>query len=314
MERPHGLSEKQTPVLWDSCVQSEASSGLITLLAEAMTKKTELFLVYLPGTGVLRKATLEEQEKIRADYKERAESKLGVFVSFKNYRRTDMLEIYSSFEYCVLSSLNKSLNLAKAVQIKINDLRTSVSLADSAVAKAQAKSIAQSLKNGNDILLDGKDEVVTATIDTAPTEKAIGFLDAKRAFILGLPLAYVTGEQTGGIGSTGEADMRAVERGLKQYFESVLKPVLKALFGVDTEFKSQDFREMNTALETLKTFDLVSEEYLSSEAKKEVLARLFDLDPKEEEKNLEADAKANPPAPIPTNARANGAPQPGAVN
>jgi hypothetical protein len=115
--------------------------------------------------------------------------------------------------------------------------------------------------------------------------------------------------------------MRAVERGLKQYFESVLKPVLKALFGVDTEFKSQDFREMNTALETLKTFDLVSEEYLSSEAKKEVLARLFDLDPKEEEKNLEADAKeaeknakANPPAPIPTNARANGAPQPGAVN
>jgi hypothetical protein len=147
------------------------------------------------------------------------------------------------------------------------------------------------MRNGNDVMLDAKDSVATATPDTSPTEKAIGFLDAKKAFILGLPLSYTVGEQTGGIGSTGEADMRAVERGLRQYFVSIIQPVFKAVFGVETEFKSQDFRQMTTALEVLKIFDLVSDENISSETKKNIVARVFDLDPDKEKKALEAEAK-----------------------
>ncbi len=317
MERTHGLTEKQEPLLWDSCVQSQANQGLITLLATAMAEKQELFLVYSPSVGVIRKATFEEQAEIRKDYLAMSESKKGVYVSFKNYQRTDMLEIYSSFEYCVLASLNKTLNLAKATQLKISDLRSSVSLVDSSIAKAQAQSIALALKAGNDVLLDVKDMIETAKPDTSPTEKAITFLDAKRAFILGLPLSYISGMQTPGIGSTGEADMRAVERGLKQYFTSILRPVLKAVFGKETEFRSQDFREMNTALEALKTFDLVSDEHLSQESKRAIMARLFDLDPKQEQKKIDKEEKerdANgeeekPRAgtPPPFNGKANGA-------
>jgi hypothetical protein len=306
MERTHGLDEKQEPLLWDSCVQSEANHGLISMLALAMTRKLELFLVYLPSVQLLRKATFDEQEKIREDYKKSGESKTGVYISFQRYHRTDMLEIYSSFEYCVLASLNKTLNASKALQIKVSDLRSSVSLADSGVAKDQARSIAKALKNGNDVLLDVKDMIETAKLDTSPAQKSIDFMDAKRAYILGLPLSYINSEQTPGIGSTGEADMRAVERGLKQYFNSVLRPVLKAVFGADTEFRSQDFREMATALEAAKTFDLVSNETISSQAKQEIIARLFDLDPEEEQKNLEADAKQaeldkknNPPPTFP---------------
>jgi hypothetical protein len=290
-ERLHGLSEEQEPLLWDSCVQSSANEGLITLLATAMAAKSELFIVYVPSSQIVRKATREEEEKIRKEYKEKAESKTGVYVSFKGYRRTDMLEIYSSFEYCVLASLNKTLNVAKSVQFKINDLRSSVSLNDSGVAREQAKSIAEAMRNGNDVLLDAKDSVESATPDTSPTEKAITFLDGKRAFVLGLPLSYVVGEQTPGIGSTGEADMRAVERGLRQYFVSIIRPVLEAVFKVEVEFKSQDFRQMTTALEVLKTFDLVSDDNLSRQSKQEIVARVFDLDPDKEEKQLEADAK-----------------------
>ncbi len=290
LERTHGLSKKYEPLLWDNCVQTEANAGLITLLAEAMACKRELFLVFVPSVMVLREATSEEKQKIQADYKKDGESKNGVFISFKNYRRSEMLAIYSNLEYCVLSSLHKSLNISKAVQIKISKLRESVNLLDATVASGQARTIAKALERGKDVYLDKEDEITTATPDTSATEKAIGFLDAKRAFILGLPLAYISGLQSGGIGNTGEADTKAIERGLKQYFVSIIQPVLKALFGQDVEFKSQDFRQMTTALEVLKTFELTSDEYLSKEGKTDIVRRAFEVDENDEEKALKAEA------------------------
>lgn len=286
-ERTHGLDEKQEALLWDSCVQSKTKDGLITLLAEAMTNRKELFLIYSASVGVIRKADQKEERKIREDYEKKGESKAGVYISFKDYRRTEMLLIYSNFEYCVLTNLNKLLNVSKAVQIKISDLRQSVANADAGVAIEQGKSIAEALRNGNDVMVDVKDMIESATPDTAPAEKAMVFLMNKKAFILSLPLSYIVGEQTGGIGSTGEADMRAVERGLRQYFVSVIEPVFKAVFGKDVDFQTQDFRQMTTALETLKTFDLASDEYISKESKRNITARVFDLDPDKEKKALE---------------------------
>jgi hypothetical protein len=293
IERVHGLKKEYDPLLWDNCVQTEANEGLITLIANAMADQKDLFLVFVPSVKVLRKATPDEESKIREDYKKSGESSLGVFLSFKKYRRTEMLLVYSGFEYCVLGSLNKTLNISKAVQIKINDLRASVSLADSEVAKGQGKAIAEALSKGKDVMLDVKDEITTASPDTSSTEKAIGFLDAKKSFILSLPISYVSGLQTPGIGSTGEADMRAVERGLKQYFVSIVRPVLLSLFKAETEFKSQDFRQMTTALEVIKTFDLVSDENMSRAAKQEIVARVFELDQADEMKNLKKEAKEN---------------------
>jgi hypothetical protein len=286
VERAHGLTEKYQPALWDNCLQSETSEGLVTLLADAMTHAKDLFIVFVPSISMVRRATHKEQEEIRKDYKEKGESPKGVYVSFTKYRRTEMLRIYSEFEYCVLSGLNKKLNISKALQIKISELRMSTALVDADVAINQAKSIAEALRNGNDVLLDQKDTIETATPDTSTSEKAIGFLDSKKAFVLALPIAYVTGLQTGGIGASGENDMRAVERGLKQYFVSIIQPVFKALFQIETEFKSQDFRQMTTALDVLKTFDLVSDENMSRESKKEIIARVFDLDPEAEKKAL----------------------------
>lgn len=285
MERVEGLAKEQEPALWDSCLQSENSVGLISLLAEAMADTAELFLVY--KAGVLRKATQEEQEKIRADYKTTAKSSTGVFISFKGYRRTKMLKIYSALEYCVLAALNKLVNLAKAVQIKINELRSSASLADSSIAGNQAKALATSLRAGKDIALDAKDLVESASPDITPTEKAIAFLDSKRAWILSLPLAYVSGAQTAGIGSTGEADMRATERGLKQYFTSILQPVLKAVFNKDTEFKSQDFREIGSAMDAVKTFELAGNTLVSLKSQQNIVCQMLGLDPDEERKQIE---------------------------
>ena len=94
--------------------------------------------------------------------------------------------------------------------------------------------------------------------------------------------------------------MRAVERGLKQYFLTVVQPVLLAVFDDETEFKSLDFRQMMSALETLKTFDLVSDEYLSVQAKRAILARMFELDEEEEAEALDAVDANDVPQPVPT--------------
>lgn len=291
VERSHGLADKYQPSLWDNCVQSDAAHGLLTLLAHAMIDMSDLFLVFSTSTKVVRKATAEEASQIRDDYAKGNESKVGVYISFKGYRRTVMLKIYSELEYCVLSSLHKTVNISKAVQIRVNDLRASVSLKDSAVAEAQARAIASALERGRDVYLDAKDDIVSATPDTTATEKAIMFLDAKRSFILGLPVCYITGEQTAGMNSSGGADAKAIERGLKSYFVSIIQPVFKALYSSEVDFKSEDYDNLDSGLNAIKTFDLTSEEYMSTVAKQAVVQRLFDLDADEEKKNLAADAK-----------------------
>jgi hypothetical protein len=278
-ERTHGLNDKQSSTLPDSCVKSSAAKGLISHLATAMTDMSDLFLVYDPATDVVRRALPAEEEKIKKDYSKKATSTLGAYISFQDYSRTQRLRIYSELEFCILVALNKSMNLAKAIQLKVNELRATVSLADSAVATDQAKTIAHALGAGQDVLLDAKDMIETATPDISATEKAMAFLDNKKSFILSLPISYISGTQTGGIGSTGEADSRAVERGLKQYFESIVKPVCKELFGEEVEFRSQDFREMGVALEALKTLSLVDDTLIVREEKRQIIARMFQLDP-----------------------------------
>jgi hypothetical protein len=127
-------------------------------------------------------------------------------------------------------------------------------------------------------MIDAKDEIVTGSPDIEPIQKSIAFLDSKRCFYYGMPLSYITGEQTGGIGSTGEADSRATEQGLKQYYISIIRPVLGTLFGISTSFKSNDFRQITSALESLKTFDLVGDNFLSQENKRIIISRLFDVE------------------------------------
>lgn len=277
VERTQGIDEDIFPLLWDNCLQSEASEGLITLVAQAMSDKKDLFLVYNEALNLVRRATTQEADAIREDYRNRGESALGIFVSFKNYNRTDMVKIYSSMEYCVVASLNKVMNLSKAIQFKMSAMRSSVSLSDSSVAKDQAKTIATALSKGKDVMMDKEDEILTGTPDISSIEKSIEFLDAKKSFYYGMPLSYIDGAQTAGIGSTGEADSKAVERGLKQYYISIVKPVVEDLFRVKTSFKSNDFRQIGSALEAIKTFELTSDELISQDDKKLIIRRLFDI-------------------------------------
>lgn len=289
LERTHGLNDDQVALMWDSCVMSSARTGLITVLAQAMADKSELFLVYEKAVGVVRLATGPEQITIRADYAKEGESKVGIFVSFKSFHRSDMVKFYTTLNYATVSALYKSMNLSKSIQLKMSDLRKSVSLADAADAKVQAQALAKALGAGRDVLLDADDEITSAVPDLSATKASVEFITQKLSFYLGLPEAYISGEQTAGIGSTGENDMRAVERGLKAYFYAVLKPVVEALFGLTVTYKSQDFRQIESASEILKTFALIDESLISSDNKRKIINQLL---------NLPEDAKGDPVAPV----------------
>lgn len=277
IERTQGLSDDQVEMMWDNCVMDSSAEGLVTRLSNAMASQADLFLVYEAAVGVIRLATGPEQQQIKSDYLARGESSVGIYVSFRNFHRAEMVKFYAAMEYATVGSMHKSMNLAKAVQIKISKIREGVSLADAPAAIDQAKALAAALGAGRDVMLDAEDEIVTSAPDLTAVKEGIAFITQKLSFYLGLPASYLTGEQTGGIGSTGENDMRAVERGLKAYFYSVVKPVLEALFGGTYAYKSQDFRQAEGAVELLKVFALIDDTLISQENKRRIINRLLDL-------------------------------------
>lgn len=299
LDRTHGLEDDHWKTLSDSCVKTNMTKGLITLLAEAMYDKSDLFIVY--KNGVIRLAENAEQAQIRADYKEHAHSDVGTWISFVNYDLTDMLIIYSTLEYFILCGLYKSVNVSKAIQLKMSDMRSSTSLDDSAVVIEQALRIANALAAGKDILLDAKDSVGTTTPDINPVKTAIAFLDAKRCYYLNLPLAFVSGEQAAGIGASGDADARAIDRGLAPYFLSIVQPVVEEIYDVDVDYRPEDTRQITAGLEILKGFELSSDDLLSLQTKRGLVARAFDVDPAKELEQIEAEAKERaknrPPVP-----------------
>lgn len=280
VERTQGLKEEDQALLWDNCLMSESKDGLITMLAKAMASRKEIFIVLDKSVGVIRKATSDEEAQIRADYAAKAESKTGTYISFKEFEVTDMITVYSALEYASVASLNKSMNLARALQVKVDKLRESTAASDSADAKAQAKRIATALSKGQDVYLDAKDILELLKPDLTATTSALEMINQKRSFYLGLPASYITGALAKGLGDSGDGDARAVERGLKPYYFSIMKPVLSAVFGVEKlTFRSEDFQQLSTALEALKTFDITSDEHLSGENKTVVINKLFGLDP-----------------------------------
>lgn len=307
IERTHGITEKVEPVLWDSCLKSENAQGLVSMLAEAMTDQKDLYLVYDKAIDLVKKASNEQQQQIKADYDKNNKSDVGVYVSFTKYEKALLVKLYSALSYCVAGALNKGMNLAMALQIAVNELRQGIGFTDSPIAIEQAKKIADALEQGIPVLIDKNDEIRNAIPDVTPVTNAMKWINERLSLYTGLPASYINGEQTGGLGTTGENDTKAIERGLKSYYKSIIEPVFKALFDLKLSYKSQDFRQLTQALEALKTFDLISDEYLGPVSKGKIIQSLLDLDDEDIKadkeaveklkKEIEAQQKNNPQPP-----------------
>lgn len=266
-----GINPKDEGMFWDSVVTTEQPEGLITLLAEAMYNKQKIYLGY--KAGVVSKATSVEQADIDQKLKEKKKLRNEIVCDFTEFAKTDLLLLYSSLIYNVIDTSNTGLNISKAVQIKIDNLRNSIADSNAADPIKQAKTINRGIKEGKSVMLDGKDIVEIPSFDITPTEKSIEVINGLVANVLGVPLSYVNGALATGISTTGESDELAVDRGLKYYFNSIFKPVFTGLTGISVSFKVDNWRKLASVSDLIPIVE--GSIYIPEEEKLKLIAGLL---------------------------------------
>lgn len=268
-----GLSDDEARNLWDSVELSNAKYGTITLISNAMTAKKELILVN--DSGIVRVADNKEAEAIKKAYEEgkKTENK-SVYMNFSKYTMTDIIKVYMGLVYDIMSSAKTNLGLAKAVQIKINDMRKLIATSSSENPSEQAKAIAEALKDGKSVGIDAGDTIETTQLQTQPVVDGLKLVYGCLASLLGVSTSFVAGELTSGMAVTGEADVNANEEGIKDFFNSVFKPIHEKLFDKKITFKTDNWRKIKE-FATIIPF-VESSMYIEDEQKKELLKSIFE--------------------------------------
>lgn len=266
-----GLKDDQAQNLFDSVELSNAQYGTITLISNAMTYKKELILVN--DSGVIREATTEEADEIKKAYADGQKAN-GVYMNFQKYTLTDILRVYMSLIYDIMSGAKVNLGLAKALQMKISDLRKTVAASSSEDIKAQAAAIAEALKDGKSVALDGNDKIETTELQTQQIVDGLKLVYGCLASVLGVSVAFVAGELTSGMAVTGEADVNANEDGIKDFFNSVFKPIHDKLFGVQLKFKTDNWRKVKEFASAIPYIE--SSMYATEEQKQRFFEYIFE--------------------------------------
>lgn len=268
-----GLSDDEARNLWDSVELSNAKYGTITLISNAMTAKKELILVN--DSGIVRIADNKEAEAIKKAYaKDGQTEKKSVYMNFSKYTMTDIIKVYMGLVYDIMSSAKTNLGLAKAVQIKINDMRKLIATSSSENPSEQAKAIAEALKDGKSVGIDAGDTIETTQLQTQPVVDGLKLVYGCLASLLGVSTSFVAGELTSGMAVTGEADVNANEDGIKDFFNSVFKPIHEKLFDKKITFKTDNWRKIKE-FATIIPF-VESSMYIEDEQKKELLKSIFE--------------------------------------
>lgn len=271
------ISDEFRPLLRNSMAGS-GSKGLIEHIVCAMARQTSLVLKY--EAGILYEPEYGEKTKILETVKKGQKLERTLVLSFQNYHRTTVLRQYLLHKYLLLCAQNKALNLSTALQLKINEFRASVSMKDwKAVGGPhdQAKEIVEALLDGRPAAMDSQDVLELLTPDVSSLKEVANDLHSEMALILGLPLSWIAGTAKSGLGDSGDADARAIERGLEPYFWESAYPAYLALFGGKLKFRTEDFRNIGPALEAMRTFQLDDGELLPKEIQQKILYQLLDV-------------------------------------
>lgn len=267
-----GLSDEQAANLWDSVDLGDAQHGIINKVSFAMAKKKELIL--FKDGGIVREAEQAEADQIKKDYEERGRSDKGVYLNFKKYAMTDVLRLYMAFIFEIIRGAWVNVNLTKALQLKIADARKTIAASDAADPMQVASNVVNALKDGKSVFLDAGDEVKTTDLQTQAIKDALSLVYGLLAGELGVSTSFICGELTSGMAVTGEADVNANEDGIKDFFNSVFKPIMDKLFGVSLKFKSDNWRRIKEFAQIIPFVETA--EYISEEKKRELLERLFE--------------------------------------
>lgn len=267
--RSIGLDEKQANSLWDNFTgaYSNATRGVIRLIAAAMAQRTTCYLTYDKSTGIARQAIGEEQAQIMQDYQKYARSDKGVICNFNRFDQTLLIKLYLGMLYGTLEASNTQVGLSKALKFKAKDLRVTQSNVSHDEWISQGKAVVEGLKHGKPVLIDKEDDIELTKIDTDPTKEAISMYSQLMAGELGVSASYITGILTAGMNSTGEAEIEKTEGGIENFFNSIFKPICDALYNVNLKYQTSNYRKMSELtkiLPYLETSEYVKPEQIQS--------------------------------------------------
>ena len=268
-----GLSDEQALNLWDSVELSNAKHGTITLISHAMTTKQELILVN--DSGIVRIADNKEAEEIKKAYEKGEKTpQNSVYMNFSKYTMTDIIKVYMGLIYDIMGGAKTNLGLAKALQIKISDLRKLIAASSSENPSEQAKAIAEGLRKGLSVAIDAGDKIETTQLQTQPVVDGLKLVYGCLASILGVSTSFICGELTSGMAVTGEADVNANEDGIKDFFNSVFKPIHDKLFNVKLTFKTDNWRKIKEFSSVIPYIE--SSMYITDEQRKAFFDFIFE--------------------------------------
>ncbi len=266
-----GLTPDEARNLWDSVELSNAQYGTITLISDAMTKCKELLLVN--DSGIVRVATTEEADEIKKAYENGKTLDKKVYMNFSKYTMSEIIKVYMCLIYDIMGGAKTNLGLAKSLQMKLADLRKTVSASASEDVKTQAQAIAEALKNGKSVAVDAGDTIETTQLQTQQITDGLKLVYGCLASILGVSTSFICGELTSGMAVTGEADVNANEDGIKDFFYSVFKPIHEKLFNKKIEFVTDNWRKVKEFAQVIPYIE--SAIYATEEQKKEFFDYIF---------------------------------------
>lgn len=256
-------------------------NGAIPLVAQAMTNRQRLYLVYNEKIGLVRKATAEEQQELTLSYVKNnnalgvLENGLrGMILNFSNYKLTTLIKCYMALIYAVMDSANTQVNLSRSLQIKINKLRDNISVLASDDAIKQAGNINTNLKEGRSVLLDNLDNVIQTAVNAQSTKDALNIFYSALASDLGLSVSFVSGELTSGMSATGDADINYEEDGIKDFWVSIWRPICLRLYNQpNVKFITNRWRNIGIKLQNLVYVE--NSDLFTEEQKKEYAQSIF---------------------------------------
>lgn len=257
---------------YDNYSVENIQKGIIKNLSIAMERTEPVFFVNASISEkevIVRTGTSEELEK----YEEaKGNVKKQIKMDFSKFHQAKLLKIFYQMIYWIIRATNTNVKISNSVLVKIAKLRELVAKEDADDVIIQAKEINNALKQGNSIIADKDDSLDRLEINSQSSKDALNEVFNLISGLIKMPISFLNGELTTGLTQTGDSDNLAIERGLKNYYYMILKPIIEKLFEVRCAFSSDNTAKLKTLISMLPQLELST--LLTDEEKRAIIDNL----------------------------------------
>jgi hypothetical protein len=250
-------------IFHDNFLKTEQNLGFISLLTNAIYNCEMTVLKYDPKTNTIDRVNNYEDVKPQ-------DVNVCVMDFSKNRAEILLLMQYAGMLYDLLESEQKKTKVSNSITFKVSNLTAKVGNIEKGTIEEQAINVKNAINNGDMAVIDSESTIETGTIDLSPETKTEGTLKENIAQIMGLPLNFLFGTSTAGIGSSGENDTDSLERAMQTNFEIYWRPYAEKLFNTKIKYKAENWQLIRNCVDIL---DYVETSMVLSEEQKKIVVR-----------------------------------------